>query len=145
MPEGGGPGADDLFDPDDLDDVLARVVTPVVTSIIKPGELESVDLGWGPRLAEGEEEQSDRELLRTTYGIEADDGRNDLHVLVVACGRTFEWAIWKPEFGEPDDTLGSVAFSFADALEDFVFDCVTCWDELRIARYTIPGRRLPAS
>lgn len=141
MPEGGGPGANDPFDPDDLDDVLARVVMPVVSSIIKPGELQQVDLGWGPRLPEGEEEKADRELLSTTYGIEADNGGNDLYVLVVASGRTFEWPVWKPEFREPGETLDSIAFSFADVLEDFVFDCVAPWGELRIARYAIPERR----
>lgn len=149
MPEGGGPGANDPFDPNDLADVLARVVMPVVNSIIKPEEFDRVDLGWGPRLPADAEDESDRQLLDAAYGIETDygpiDDSNDLYVLVVAKGNNFEWPIWKPEFSEPDDTLDSVAFGFADVLEDFVFDCVTRWDDLRIAKYIIPQRKLPAS
>jgi hypothetical protein len=69
MPEGGGPGANDSFDPGDLDDLLARVVMPVVNSIIKPGELERVDLGWGRRLPEGDDEDSDRGYWRPHTGL----------------------------------------------------------------------------
>lgn len=149
MPEGSGPGANDPFDPNDLADVLERVVMPVVSSIIKPDELEHIDLGWGPRLPPDDEDESDRQLLEAAYGIETlygpVDDSNDLYVLVVAKGNKFEWPIWKPEFAEPDDTLDSVAFGFADALEDFVFDCVAPWGDLRIAKYTVPERKLPAS
>jgi len=49
VPDGSVPGVADPFDRD-LDDVRTRIIMLVATSLIRPGELERVDVGWGPRV-----------------------------------------------------------------------------------------------
>ncbi|HEX9030543.1 MAG TPA: hypothetical protein VF834_01775 [Streptosporangiaceae bacterium] len=130
MTVGGGPGARDLFNPDDLDDVLNRVVMPVVASLIGPDELESVQVGWGP-------------FSETLAGRGRTVGWDrDLWVLVVAAGRSLEWQLWDRDCTQnrPDDTLGKIAWDFAQRIEQWVDDCLG-WGEDHEAHYVIPVKR----
>jgi hypothetical protein len=125
---GGGPGAGDLFNPDDHDDVLNRLVLPVVTSLVRPDELKAVQVGWGPF--------SDR---LKEVGLSAGWNR-DLWVLVAAAGKTLEWRLWDRDSTQnrPDDTVGKMAWDFAQRLEQWVDDCLG-WGEDHEARYVIPA------
>jgi hypothetical protein len=132
MPTGGGPGADDLFNPHDLDEVKNRVVMPVVMSLIGPDQLETVEVGWGPLSPDL-----------------AEDGKpmgwdRDLWVLVVASGYSLELQLWQPENTQnsPDDTLDEIAFGYALRVEQWVDDCFG-WGEDHEARYEIPARPSP--
>jgi hypothetical protein len=140
MPEGSGTGSGDLFDPWDIGDVRSRVVMPVVNSLIRPNELERVDVGWGPRLPYDKLEWLSNEASVMEEGAEPHDPEDDLWVLVAAAASTFEFQLWTPEFSESDDTLDRIAFRFSDRLEDWVFECVTGRKDLRISHYKIPAR-----
>jgi hypothetical protein len=130
MPTGGGPGAHDAFVPRDLDDVRERVVMPVVHSLVRPDELESVDVGWGWRLPDRYREWDSRE---------PHDYERDLFVLVAAMGKTLEWQIWIPGQNAPADTLDEVAYNFALRLEQWAED-VLGHPQPQVARYQIPLR-----
>lgn len=132
MSTGGGPGAGDLFNPNDLDDVLNRVVMPVVTSLISADELETVEVGWGP---------FSRKLSEIGQSIGWD---SDLWVRVVASGRTLEWQLWQPANTQNrrGDTLDKIAFDYAQRVEQWVDDCFG-WGEDHEAHYVIPARSSP--
>jgi hypothetical protein len=138
MPQGGGPGANDPFDPHDLDEVRMRIVMPVVTSLIRPGELERVTVEWSPPLT-----HDDSVPLGPAGTGRPRKGDEQLRVLVVARGSTWESSIWASDVNAPDDTMDRIAFRFADQLEDWVCECVA-WGEQRIARYIIPARKPPS-
>ncbi|MBT0767566.1 hypothetical protein KIH74_01435 [Kineosporia sp. J2-2] len=116
MPTLRGPGVDDRFDPAALDDVRERVVLPVLEAVLRPGELERMELGQGPG----------QELL----------------LRVMAAGRTWHGAFWFGPEADPEETLGEVAYYLADRLEDWVCEDVA-WGEQRIAEVRIPARRRP--
>jgi hypothetical protein len=132
MPTGGGPGADDLFSPDDHDDVLNRVVMPVVASLVGPKEMEAAEVGWGPLSPE-----------RSRIG-QANGWDRDLWVLVAASGQTLEWQLWQrtDTQNRPDDTLGTIAFRFAERLEQWADDCLGHGEDHE-ACYIIPAKPSP--
>jgi hypothetical protein len=109
-----GAGGDDPFDPWDLDDVRERVVMPVVSSLIRPADLQKVDVGWGPG--------------------------DELWVLVRADGATWHSQIWQIELADLMETMSDVAWALADRLEDWVCECVY-WGEQAQATFVIPERR----
>jgi hypothetical protein len=119
-----GPGADDLFDPWDLDDVRDRVVLPVVRSVLRPDELNGVEVGWGPGISPWN----------------PDDPADELWVLVHTTDES-SWScqIWDPVGGEQTETHGEVAYLLADRLEDWVCEGFA-WGEQRIAHAVIPTR-----
>lgn len=113
MPTLRGPGIDDRFDSSDLDDIRGRVVMPVLEGLLRPGELQRVDVQRGPA----------REIW--------------LHV--TASGRSWRSAFWFGPQEDPEETLGEVAYYLADRLEDWVCADVA-WGEQRIADVRIPAR-----
>lgn len=117
MATGTGDGAADRFDPWDLDDIRARVALPVVASLVRPAELQHVDVGWR---------------------------QDELWVLVRAAGETWQAPIWELYLAEPDETLADVAARLADRLEDWVCETGFAWGQRRVAHYEIPGRAAPS-
>jgi hypothetical protein len=114
MPTLRGPGIDDRFDPEDLDDVRGRVVVPVLEGLLRPGELQGVEMGRGPT--------------------------RQIWLQVTASGRTWRSPFWFGPQDDPEETLGEVAYYLADRLEDWVCADVA-WGEQRIADVRIPARR----
>lgn len=128
MPVISGPGADDLFDPWDLDDVRERVVLPVVRSVLGPDELRGVEVGWG----------------LVTYSWDRGDPNDELGVLVrTTGGASFRCQIWDPIGGEQTETHGQVACLLADHLEDWVCEDFV-WGEQRIVQAVTPPRAEPS-
>ncbi|GAB3266520.1 hypothetical protein [Kineosporia babensis] len=113
MPTLRGPGIDDRFDSTDLDDIRQRIVTPVLEGLLRPGELQSVDLGRGPA--------------------------RQIWLQVRAADRSWRAALWFGPEDDPQETLGEVAYYLADRLEDWVCADVA-WGEQRIADIRIPAR-----
>lgn len=121
-------GADaepDVFDLDcsDLLEVHRRVVTPVVASLIRPDELESCTLRFGPPPG-----------WRPAF----DDDDPEVWLILSAGGETFEWRVctatrvlWSAE-----DT----AMTLCDALEDWLPETGFAWGEQRGGDYMVPGR-----
>jgi hypothetical protein len=119
-----GPGSGDPFDPWDLDDVRERVVRPVLGSLIRPPDLERLDVGWGPR----------------EPGPPWPRSEDELWLLVTAAGETWHSSLWQVELAEQLETLGQVAWTLADQLEDWVAEAVY-WGEHAVADVVIPPRR----
>ncbi|GAA3631131.1 hypothetical protein GCM10022223_56410 [Kineosporia mesophila] len=117
MPSLRGPGIDDRFDPSDLDDVRERVVAPTVEALLRPGELQAMDVGRGPA--------------------------QEIWAQVTALGKTWQAAFWFGPQADPEETLGEVAYYLADRLEDWICEEVA-WGEQRIADIRIPARRQSA-
>lgn len=138
MPAGEGPGAQDRFDPYDLEDVRERIVLPIVNSLITPDELRQVDVGWGPRLP-----RTVDQLLWAQRHLP--DQSKDLWVLVRAAGKTLEWQLWLPTNpqNDPMATLGDIAFDYALRVEQWVEDELGR-ERGQVARYSIPARMAPA-
>jgi hypothetical protein len=132
MPHGGGPGADDLFDPFDVPDVRERVVLPVVASLIRPADLIFVRVGWGS-VPPDDVDPADRALAAEPAA------RDDLRVIVRAAGSTLDVPLWQPDQDDESDTLGEAAFAFATWLEEWVDASVERGVDHR-AEYVIPPR-----
>jgi hypothetical protein len=113
MPTLSGPGIDDRFDATDLDDVRGRVVHPVLDSLLRPGEMERVEVGRGPA--------------------------GEIWLRLTVAGHDWESAFWFGPQNDPEETLGEVAYFLADRLEDWVCREVA-WGEQRIADIRIPAR-----
>lgn len=114
MPSLRGPGIDERFDSTDLDDVRDRVVRPVLEGLLRPGELQQMDVGRGPA--------------------------RQIWLRLTVADRIWESAFWFGPQDDPEETLGEVAYFLADRLEDWVCEEVA-WGEQRIADIRIPARR----
>jgi hypothetical protein len=149
-----GPGADDELDPEDLDDIRARVVLPVVTSLLTADELVSVDVvrrratppptaadlptgtgvyvsfldvQWGPAVVDDAAPAADEDA--------------EVWVVVEARGdERGEWLLHSPSWGPDDATLGQVAWQLADQIADWVCETRFGWGDLREPDFTIPQR-----
>jgi hypothetical protein len=132
MPSYAGPGTQDLFDPHDLDDVRNRIVMPVITSLIRPEELERVEVGWGPFL---------QDTVQMTERAALASWRKDLWVLIAVAGKTLEWQLWQPDSTQNcrDDTVNRIAFAYALGVEQWVQECLGRHGE-QVAKYVIPAR-----
>ena len=108
---GHGPGVDDPFEPRDLVDALTRVIIPVITSLIRPVELERMDIAWSAE---------------------------ELTITVAVQGEMLKWPLWQQRFSPPDLTMGAVAAAFAARLEQWIEERIK-WGEQQIAEYTIPA------
>jgi hypothetical protein len=152
MPHCTGPGAEEPFDPHDVDDVRERVVVPVVSSLIRAQDLERIDVGWGPRepvlgfwndppLPPSDAPYTSRITFRDAAerptALRADD---ELWVLVRALGATWHSRLWQPETAWATETMGKAAHALADQLEDWVCELVY-WGEQALAKVIIPARR----
>jgi hypothetical protein len=115
-----GPGAEDAFDPWDLEDIMSRVVQPVLAALFQPHELGEAKVGWGDRL-------------------EASMTDSDLWVRVEAGGEVWCVPVWWGDQSALDDTLGEIAWRLADQLEDWISEFVY-WGERRLADVVIPSR-----
>lgn len=124
MPQVSGPGSHDPFDPWDVEDVLERVVRPIVASLIRPADVRRVEVGWGPR-----------ESAWWPFGRAEDE----LWLLVATPGSVWHSQIWQLETADQLATLGAVAQRVADAMEDWVCEDVY-WGEQAMARVLIPAR-----
>ena len=149
-----GPGAGDVFDPWDLDDVRARIVMPLLQGLFRPGDLEAVDLGRGPRVPVpgfwssppglpdplGEPYTSTM-ILRSDDGeqptaLEADE---ELWLLVTAAGSTWHSRVWAPAAAAALFTMAEVAVQLADHLEDWVCEDVYRGEQA-VVKAVIPAR-----
>jgi len=154
MPHSTGPGGRDPFDPWDLEDVRERVVMPVISSLIPPADLETVDVGWGPRepMSGFGESRSTRPILKDgvegLYFSERDPTQqptlpqadDELWLLVTAAGATWHSQLWQIESAEQLETMTDVAWALADRLEDWVCERVY-WGEQPLATFIIPERQ----
>ncbi|GLY32153.1 hypothetical protein [Kineosporia sp. NBRC 101731] len=128
VPPHPGPGAGDPFDPFALEDIRTRVVEPVLTWMLREGELEAYALGW-----------TDGDVHDWTEPENAPSGNHltELTVIIRAGGQ-FQYCLWSPE--QPDDeTLDQVAHRFASSMQDWVAEWVR-WGEFRSIAYSIPAR-----
>jgi hypothetical protein len=152
-----GPGAYDELDPEDLDDIRARVLLPVVTSLLTADELVFVDVvrrrGTPPLTAADMPGGTGAyfSFLDITYAPDAaessvEDGSHDatadeVWVVLEARGDEHgEWLVHSPSYGPDEPTLGQVAWQLADQLADWV--CETCfgWGDLREPEFIIRQR-----
>jgi hypothetical protein len=159
-----GPGGSDPIDPSDVDDLRTRVVLPVVAGLIRPPDLEIVDVGGGtrepvwdygppvsPTVIEFDEAFSNSSPSSTSMAFgssitlsgprerilrQVDD---ELWVLVTAAGSTWHSPIWQPGSAELFATLAELAWHFADQLEDWVCEDVYRGEQPQ-ARIEIPSR-----
>lgn len=126
-----GPGALDPCDPEDLDDLRQRVVLPVVNSLLAADELVSVEVRRGP----------DEDYIRTWSATLATDELESIWVLVVARdGERWGSTVWSSQTAWTARTLGEVAATLADHLEDWVCETGFGWGQQRVADYVIPAR-----
>jgi hypothetical protein len=153
-----GPGADDVLDPGDLDDIRARVVLPVVTGLLTADELVSVDVVR--RRAAAPLSPADVppgtgvyfSVLAITYAPpggdtqdrdeeDPDDARVDeLWVVLEARDDEHgEWLVHSP-YGPQQGTLGDAASQLADQMTDWVCETRFGWGQLREPELTIPNR-----
>jgi hypothetical protein len=133
-----------------MDDVRERVVRPVVSALIRPPDLERVQVGWGPRepvLGLRSDRPAPGANLHGLYIAEPAAGElrplradDELWVLIAAAGATWHSQIWDIDTAEQLETLAEVAWALADRLEDWVCEAVY-WGEQAIARVAIPVRR----
>jgi hypothetical protein len=91
---GEAPG--DRFEPNALEDVLHRVVRPVVDDLVGPGDLEQLAVGWAP------ETTRPRVLL----------------VTLVARGAFWSTELWRE--GSPERASADVASGLARELGDWI-------------------------
>jgi len=152
-----GPGADDELDPEDLDDIRARVVLPVVTSLLTGDELVSVDVVRRhprPPLTEADLSHGTGvyfSVLDVQLGPDAVDEADhaapaagesaEVWVVLEARGDEHaEWLVHSPSYGPDEPTLGQVAWQLADQLADWVCETRFGWGQLREPELTIPKR-----
>ncbi len=155
-----GPGADDPFDPVDLDDIVARIVLPLVRSVVRPGDLTGVDLGWGPRTPIlghwSPESWSEPEVVhRSDHGpfsssmtlrfLKDPDEQptpledpDQLWLLIRAREATFHSPFWAGSEPGPY-TMADPAGWLAEALEDWVCEDVYRGEQ-RVVHAVIPAR-----
>jgi len=122
-----------------------------VNSLIRPADLEQVDVGWGPRVSlwgpgpgvapevPGRTARLGAEAARTGPGASYLEADEELWVLVVASGSSRHSQIWDIVSAEQVETLADAAYALADRLEDWVCECVY-WGERPSARFEIPSR-----
>jgi hypothetical protein len=121
-----------MFDPFDIADVRARVVLPVVASLIEPPTLRSVEVGWESIPPVG--------VDPADLPLAAEPGPgDDLRVRVRAAGSILDVPLWQPDQDDECDTLGDAAFSLAVRFEEWVDDCIE-WGVDHLAQYVIPAR-----
>lgn len=95
---------------DDLAQVRAEIVDPVVNGLLRPEELDSVELLW----------------VSDPY---AGSGGDVLHVLVNARGERMSQAIWSPDWGLA--TKKEMRAALAVTVEDFIAESRFAWGEQR--------------
>ena len=118
----------------DVESVLRTVVQPVVDELLRPAEVESVDLAWRPvRLPPHPGPSPDRGPYQSTLAL-GEPGwvtEDRLVLTVVAVGERFTFHL-----AEPDTPLDRVdrdwiADQLHSRLQDFVAESRFGWGELR--------------
>src|SRR5690242_18936902 len=119
-----GPDAGDHFDPFDVTDVRERVVQPVVSSLIRPADVQRIDVGWGPREALGASSGASPDSRFNSQIIFSDTAErrlqlhfeDELWILVRARGHTWQSQHWQIESVGMISTTTSSASSDANQL-----------------------------
>ncbi|GAB3283361.1 hypothetical protein [Kineosporia babensis] len=112
--------ASQLFDPNDLETLRAQVVLPVLTAMLRDGELREYQLGWVNW-------QADLDTVGPERTAEADC----LYVVVVpqVPENRLHHCLWRP--GTSYENLAQAAYQFAWVMEEWIPEFVA-WGEQRL-------------
>ncbi|WP_380171078.1 hypothetical protein ACFEMC_19070 [Kineococcus sp. DHX-1] len=116
------PGPVTDADDEQLAELRRRVVEPVVTSVLRPEEIEALSVHWGVDGRAGD----------VWVRIDVPDGRHEEPLLS-------PWWVADPwDVDVPADDA-QIAAHLGEPLEDWVCETAFAWGQQRCARYDPPG------